>query len=90
MVTVDGVPVRLHQGDSVAVAVLCAGGGPYRRTILGNAPRAPFCMMGVCFECLVEVDGVPNRQGCLVPARPGMRIVRQTGLPLPPQSGQAT
>jgi hypothetical protein len=81
VVTVDGAPVRLQEGDSVAAAVLLAGHGVYRRTLVGEAPRAPFCMMGVCFDCLVEIDGVPNRQGCLIPARNGMRIVRQLGLP---------
>jgi D-hydroxyproline dehydrogenase subunit gamma len=35
--------------------------------------------MGVCFDCLAEIDGVPNRQSCMVPARPGMRIRRQRG-----------
>lgn len=79
-VTVDGVPVSLHHGDTVATAVLLAGSQPYRRTLIGGAARAPFCMMGVCFDCLVEIDGVANRQGCLIPAREGMRIRRQTGL----------
>jgi NADH dehydrogenase/NADH:ubiquinone oxidoreductase subunit G len=36
-------------------------------------------MMGVCFECLVEIDGVPARQSCLVPVREGMSIKRQIG-----------
>jgi predicted molibdopterin-dependent oxidoreductase YjgC len=81
MVTVDGTPVQLHEGDSVAAAVLLAGLGVYRTTIVGEAPRAPFCMMGVCFDCLVEIDGIPNRQGCLIPVRNGMEIVRQLGLP---------
>jgi hypothetical protein len=80
-VTVDGEPVQLREGDSVAAAVLLAGHRLYRTAVVGEAPRAPFCMMGVCFECLVEVDGVPNRQGCLIPIRSGMRIVRQLGLP---------
>jgi predicted molibdopterin-dependent oxidoreductase YjgC len=79
-VTVDGAPLELREGDTVAAAVLLAGHGVYRATIVGEASRAPFCMMGVCFDCLVEVDGVPNRQGCLIPARSGMRIVRQMGL----------
>lgn len=79
-VTVDGVPVDVQRGDSVAAAVLLAGHGVYRATVVGEAPRAPFCMMGVCFDCLVEVDGVPNRQGCLIPVSEGMRIVRQLGL----------
>lgn len=79
-VTVDGVPLDLREGDTVAAAVMLAAHGVYRSTIMGEMPRAPFCMMGVCFDCLVEIDGVPNRQGCLVPARSGMRIVRQMGL----------
>jgi D-hydroxyproline dehydrogenase subunit gamma len=37
-------------------------------------------MMGVCFECLAEVDGVANRQGCLTAVREGMQIARQRGL----------
>jgi len=79
-VTVDGAEIVLRRGDSVAAAVLLSGNDPYRRSVLNGEARAPFCMMGVCFECLVEVDGVPNRQGCLVEARDGMRIVRQMGL----------
>jgi hypothetical protein len=41
--------------------------------------RAPYCMMGICFDCLAEIDGVPNRQSCMVAARPGMLIRRQRG-----------
>lgn len=36
-------------------------------------------MMGVCFDCLAEIDGVPNRQACMIEARTGMRIRRQIG-----------
>jgi NADH dehydrogenase/NADH:ubiquinone oxidoreductase subunit G len=35
--------------------------------------------MGVCFDCLVTVDGSPNRQGCMTPVRDGMRIETQRG-----------
>jgi sarcosine oxidase subunit alpha len=44
-----------------------------------GAPRAPYCLMGVCFDCLVTVDGVGSRQGCLVPVRDGMAIETQLG-----------
>jgi predicted molibdopterin-dependent oxidoreductase YjgC len=37
-------------------------------------------MMGVCFECLMEIDGVANRQACLVPVTEGMQIRRQHGV----------
>jgi NADH dehydrogenase/NADH:ubiquinone oxidoreductase subunit G len=46
---------------------------------VSGAPRAPYCLMGVCFECLVTVDGVGSRQGCLVPVREGMVIETQLG-----------
>jgi len=35
--------------------------------------------MGVCFDCLVEIDGVPNRQGCMTTVQDGMRVRRMQG-----------
>lgn len=66
-------------GISVAAALLAGGVRDFRSSVVGQTPRAPYCMMGVCFECLVEIDGVPARQSCLVPVRDGMRIRRQDG-----------
>jgi len=43
------------------------------------APRCPYCLMGTCFECLVEIDGEPNRQACMTPVAPGMRVAVQRG-----------
>jgi predicted molibdopterin-dependent oxidoreductase YjgC len=47
--------------------------------VVSGEPRAPYCMMGVCFECLVEVDGVPNVQACMTSVREGMTVRRQHG-----------
>jgi predicted molibdopterin-dependent oxidoreductase YjgC len=77
-VTVDGQPLRVPASASAAAAVLLSG-GIARTTAVSGAPRAPYCMMGVCFDCLMEIDGVPNRQGCLVPVAEGMRIRVQRG-----------
>jgi predicted molibdopterin-dependent oxidoreductase YjgC len=66
-------------GRSVAAALLAAGVHRFRATPVSNAPRAPYCMMGACFECLVEIDGVPSRQSCMVAVRDGMRIRSQEG-----------
>jgi len=76
-VEVEGAVVRVPEGASAAVALLLAGLA--RASALSGAPRAPYCMMGVCFDCLAEIDGVPNMQACMVPARPGMRITAQRG-----------
>jgi len=78
-VEVEGRTVVVPEGASAAAAVLVAGLPSIRDTPVGDAGRAPYCMMGVCFDCLAEIDGVPNRQSCMVTARPGMRIRRQRG-----------
>jgi predicted molibdopterin-dependent oxidoreductase YjgC len=77
--TVDGRPVTARAGDTIAAALLAAGIGHCRTTPVSGAKRAPYCLMGVCFECLVTVDGVGNRQGCLVAVREGMRVETQRG-----------
>jgi predicted molibdopterin-dependent oxidoreductase YjgC len=75
-VTVDGAPVEVPAGASVAAALLVAGAIPTRASTVSAAPRAPYCMMGVCFECLVEIDGVPDRQACMVTVADGMAVRR--------------
>ena len=78
-VVVEGRRVVVPAGASAAAAFLIAGILSIRESPVDGAPRAPYCMMGVCFECLAEIDGVPNRQSCMVEARPGMRLERQLG-----------
>ncbi|ATJ84341.1 (2Fe-2S)-binding protein [Halomonas beimenensis] len=78
-VFVEDEPVEVCAHDSAAAAVLAAGLLPSRTTPADASPRAPYCLMGVCFECLIEIDGAPNQQGCMIPVRDGMRIRRQCG-----------
>ena len=78
-VIVDGREIMVSADLSVAAAVLAHADGVTRTTPISNTPRAPYCLMGVCFDCLMEIDGVQNRQACLVPVRDGMRIERQSG-----------
>ena len=77
--TVDGKAVQARSGDTVAAALLAAGIDHCRTTPVTGAPRAPYCLMGVCFDCLVTVDGVGSRQGCLMPVRQGMTVETQLG-----------
>ena len=76
---IEGEAYEARAGDSVAAALLAAGRTHCRTTAVTGAQRAPYCMMGVCFDCLVTIDGVGNRQGCLVPVHEGMRIDIQRG-----------
>jgi D-hydroxyproline dehydrogenase subunit gamma len=75
----DGLPLTVLGQRSVAAALLAAGVSRFRSTPVSGSPRAPYCMMGVCFDCLLEIDGVANRQACLVPVEPGMKIRSQEG-----------
>jgi predicted molibdopterin-dependent oxidoreductase YjgC len=79
MVTVDGSAIEAREGEMVAATMLAAGILQFRTTPVSGAPRGPLCMMGVCFECLVTIDGVGSRQACLTLVRPGMKIETQRG-----------
>ena len=78
-IRIDGVAIEAREGDSVAAAMLAVGHLIARKTPVSGAPRAPYCLMGVCFECLVTVDGVGNQQGCMVLVRDGMCIETTQG-----------
>jgi D-hydroxyproline dehydrogenase subunit gamma len=78
-VELDGVTLQVPSGCSVAAALLVSGVTRFRSTPVSGSARAPYCMMGVCFECLMEIDGEPNRQTCLVEVRDGMKIRTQQG-----------
>jgi D-hydroxyproline dehydrogenase subunit gamma len=75
----EGETVTAESGDTVAAALLAHGIGHTRRAVVSGSPRAPYCLIGACFECLVEIDGRPNRQACLTPVCAGMRVRRQDG-----------
>jgi hypothetical protein len=77
--TYEGQKISFHAGDSVAAALLAARISSFRDHPVSGEPRAPYCMMGVCFECLITIDGVQNRQSCLVAAVDGMVVERQRG-----------
>ena len=78
-VTINGAPVQVPRGETVAAAVLAHGLGHTRSTPLTGASRAPFCLMCVCYECLMVIDGKPNQRACMQQVREGMRIDRQQG-----------
>lgn len=71
---VDGDALRVSPGDSVAAALLGAGTFRFRQSAKSGAPRSPHCMMGNCFECLVEIDAIPGRQACMTAVAEGMTI----------------
>jgi D-hydroxyproline dehydrogenase subunit gamma len=71
-VTVNGAPVVVPPGTTVAVAMLLAGQA-CRKSVSGE-PRGPLCGIGICFECRVTVDGNPHVRSCQVLCQQGMEL----------------
>ena len=71
-VTVNGAPMVVPSGTTVAVAMAMAGQAC--RTSVGGEPRGPLCGMGICFECRVAVNGKPHRPGCQILCEQGMEL----------------
>ena len=78
----DGVEMFARPGDSVAAALLANGVRAVRLTPASGRPRGPYCMMGVCFDCLVTIDDANNQQSCMIPVAFGM-VVRTQERPSP-------
>jgi D-hydroxyproline dehydrogenase subunit gamma len=72
-ITVNGKPLHVAAGTSVAAAMLMAG-EPCRISVTGE-PRAPLCGMGICMECRVTLNGVPHQRSCLLLCASGMEVV---------------
>ncbi|WP_296256385.1 MULTISPECIES: (2Fe-2S)-binding protein [unclassified Pseudomonas] len=75
----EGAPLTVPAGVSLAAALMTHDLGHTRESPVSGRPGAAYCMMGVCFECLVEVDGQANCQACLIQVAEGMRVRRQRG-----------
>ncbi len=76
-VFIDGEKVVVPANVSVAAALLMQDDSTFRLSPVTEEPRAPFCMIGNCYECLVTIDDQPNQQGCLVEVEDQMKIRRQ-------------
>jgi len=72
-ITVDGEPLAAYPGDTVASALYAAGKRAWRRSRAGDQ-RGLLCGIGLCFDCLLTVDGVPNQRACQIPVQDGMIV----------------
>jgi aerobic-type carbon monoxide dehydrogenase small subunit (CoxS/CutS family) len=76
-IVVDGLPVTAFEGESVAAALLASGRRTLRTTARLHEPRGMYCGIGVCFDCVMTVDGTPGVQTCQTPVRAGMHVESQ-------------
>lgn len=81
---VNGREIDAHPGESLAAALLAAGVTVFNVTPHGRA-RGPYCNMGTCFECQVQVAGPGDRgwrweRACMVAVEAGMQVTAGAGL----------
>jgi predicted molibdopterin-dependent oxidoreductase YjgC len=84
-ITIDGMPVPARPGQSVGAALTAAGIRSWRTTRRHARPRGLFCGIGVCYDCLLTINGLPDQRACLAPAEDG--TVCQTNAAATGQSG---
>ena len=74
-IQVNGSPVSAYQGESVHAALMASGHLNLRKSRIQGEPRGIFCGMGVCYECLVTIDGKPNQRACMRTVEENMEII---------------
>jgi predicted molibdopterin-dependent oxidoreductase YjgC len=84
MITFDGRPVPVEPGQTIGAALLAAGIRSWRTTRVYGRPRGLFCGIGVCFDCLVTVNGAAAQRACLVAAQPGDVVTSSSATDGPP------
>ncbi|WP_426959090.1 (2Fe-2S)-binding protein [Muricoccus radiodurans] len=75
----DGRAIPARAGEPLAAALLAAGITQFRDTAVSRTPRGPLCLMGACYDCLVEVEGEANVQACMVTVKDGLHAAPQRG-----------
>lgn len=78
-IEVDGRTLRAYEGETIAAALLATGRQSLRRTARRGEPRGLYCGMGVCFDCVMIVDGVPNIRTCQTRVTAGIVVRTQIG-----------
>lgn len=79
-IELNGEVMQVSRGLSVASVMLSQGQTYTRTTPVSGSKRAPYCMMGVCYDCLMIIDGQANQRACSIPVENGMRIETQLGV----------
>lgn len=75
----EGRAIPFRAGQSLAGALMAAGIVHFRKSPVSGSERGPWCLMGICYECLLRIDGNDNQRACSTAARPGMKVERQNG-----------
>jgi predicted molibdopterin-dependent oxidoreductase YjgC len=89
-IEVDGEHLPAAEGSTVAAVLMASNQRVFRSTPRLGAPRGFFCGMGVCYDCLVGINGRPNVRACMTPAVPGMQVTTVNAGAVRPGSGSGS
>ena len=78
--TFDGEPMRAEAGQTIAAALMADGNASWRSTRFGDSPRGILCGIGVCYDCLLTLNGEPNVRACVTRVESGDDVRRQDGV----------
>lgn len=78
-IIIGGERCTAYAGETVATALMAIGTRSFRRTARAGSSRGLYCGMGVCYDCLVVVNGRPNTRACMTYVRNGMKVQLQEG-----------
>lgn len=78
--TYDGEPMRAEAGQTIAAALMADGIVSWRSTRFGDSPRGILCGIGVCYDCLLTLNGEPNVRACVTRVEAGDDVRRQDGV----------
>jgi predicted molibdopterin-dependent oxidoreductase YjgC len=73
--TFNGLKIGAVPGQTIAAAILATDQKVLRKTRIKGEERSIFCGIGICWDCVVTVDGVINQRSCLVEVRDGMVVM---------------
>jgi predicted molibdopterin-dependent oxidoreductase YjgC len=79
-IEVDGRKIIAYEGETVGTALVAAGVQTFRHTAKRNQPRGMYCGIGLCYDCAMVINGIPNTRACQTLATPGCRVQTQEGL----------
>lgn len=69
-ISLDGKKITAYPGETLATVLLANGKRVFRHSQTKGQPRGLYCGMGICFECLVTVNGQANVRACQTLSQP--------------------
>ena len=74
-ININGIETTVYKGDSVLASLVASGYKILKKSRKLNENRGPVCGMGVCYECQVTINGVPNQRACMKEVEEEMTVL---------------